>query len=98
MSLITKNKISSILDDYELVLINQGIIPKDHEVNLFNQKKKTKKQKLEHSFYLINKAKESVSNGRKPLFTFRKIQKLLVSCEFYDRPDIKFHNSKKSTL
>lgn len=98
MSLISKQKMSSILDDYELVLINQGVLAKDQEVNLFNQKKKTKKQKLEHCFYLINKAKKSLSNGRKPLFVFRKIQRLLVSCEFYDRPDIKFHNSKKSTF
>jgi hypothetical protein len=98
MSKISKEKMSWILDDYELVLINQGICPKDRGVNFLNKKKKTKKQKLEHSFYLINKAKKTISKGRKPLFIFRRIQRLLVSCEFYDRLDIKFHNNKKTSF
>ena len=93
-------KIASILDAYEFVLTTKNVKPVEFKNRLkaFLSKMKTKKQKLEYSFYLIKRAKRSVSKGIRPIHTFKKIQKYLISSGLYDKSEIDYHNDPKSSF
>lgn len=97
---IPLEKIASILEDYEFVLMTKNVKSKDFKNRLkaFFSKKKTKKQKLEYAFYLIKRAKRSVSKEIRPIHTFKKIQKYLISSGLYDQSEIDYHNDPKSNF
>lgn len=97
---ILLEKMISILEAYEFVLITKNIKAKNfkNRISSFLSVKKGKKQKLEYVFYLIKRAKVSISKGSKPTYTFKKIQRYLVSSGLYDKSDIDFHNNPKSSF
>jgi len=93
---IPLEKIASILDAYEFVLTTKNIQSKDwkKKIKLFLNKK----QRMEYAYHLINKAKKSISEGRRPIYIFRKIQWYMIFSKLYDRADIKYHNDPKSSF
>ncbi len=97
---IPTEKIASILDAYEFVLTTKNVKQKDFKNRLkaFLSSKKTKKQKLEYSFYLIKRAKKALLKNRRPIRIFKKIQRYLLSSGLYDKSEITYHNNPKSTF
>ncbi|MES2223298.1 MAG: hypothetical protein V4469_00015 [Patescibacteria group bacterium] len=97
---IPLEKIASVLDVYEFVLVTKNVEPKDckNRLKAFLSSKRSKKQKLEYAFYLIKRGKGILSKGKRPINVFKKAQRYLVSSGLYDKSEIDYHNDPNSSF